>query len=323
MGSIGAEIVRKALTETPHVDSRTLAKQLYGKHKLIWNSVETVRNCIRRIRGAHGPESRKLANRIPRIEIPKADDPGWKTHELPSGIKRWLIISDIHAPYHSKKALGLALEYGRHEGCDGVLILGDLIDFYQLSRFDRDPEVRGVKGEVDITKRVLDSIEKVGAKQIIFKQGNHDARLPKYLMQHCPDIYGTVKELCTLQSILGLAQRGIPCIHDKHTLWHRELTLIHGHEGGQALMSPVNPARGLFMKYKDNTLGAHSHQTSEHTESTMRGVDISCYSIGCLCNLRPLYRPIGNKWNHGFAVLNTGPAWSVENKKIIRERKIT
>ena len=67
-------------------------------------------------------------------------------------------------------------------------------------------------------------------------------------------------------------------------------------------MSSVNPARGLFLQSKAVALAAHSHQTSTHNEPDLRGRLITCWSMGCACQLAARYRPI-TKWNHGFVVV--------------------
>lgn len=320
----GRQLVREALDRNPDVETKTLANQLFAKHQKVWPNPEAARMCVRVVRGAMGKASRQEATH-PRqpIQIPKADESSWKVHELPPGIKKWLVINDLHVPYHSPRSLGLALEFGRSEGCDGVLINGDFLDFYQLSRFEKDPRKRDAAGEIDRGKRILDAIEKVGAKKIIYKGGNHCARLPKYLMQRCPELFEVIDIYCNMETILDLERRGIEYIPDMHPIRHRELTAVHGHEWGSGVFNPVNPARGAFLRSLDNVLVAHSHRTSDHTETTIRDVMVSCWSVGCLCELHPNYRALGNRWNHGFAVLNTGPQWSVENHRIVNERKIT
>ena len=49
------------------------------------------------------------------------------------------------------------------------------------------------------------------------------------------------------------------------------LNLVHGHEFGGSIFSPVNIARGLFLPGKVSAMQGHNHQTSEHTESNMNG----------------------------------------------------
>jgi hypothetical protein len=82
------------------------------------------------------------------------------------------------------------------------------------------------------------------------------------------------------------------------------MIVMHGHEFGQSVFSPVNSARGLYMKAKANCAVGHHHQTSEHTEKDVNGNVVTTFSIGSLCGLSPDYFPY-NKWNHGFATIET------------------
>jgi hypothetical protein len=55
----------------------------------------------------------------------------------------------------------------------------------------------------------------------------------------------------------------------------------------------------------------------------MAGNVVTTYSIGSLCGLSPEYLPY-NKWNHGFATIETQPDGSYEfrNLKIINGKVI-
>jgi hypothetical protein len=59
-----------------------------------------------------------------------------------------------------------------------------------------------------------------------------------------------------------------------------------------------------------------------HTEPDLDKKVITCWSIGCLCNLFADY-DLYNKWNHGFAVIRTdGESFEVENMRIINGKVI-
>ena len=82
--------------------------------------------------------------------------------------------------------------------------------------------------------------------------------------------------------------------------------------------SPVNPARGLFLKGYECAIESHYHRTSEHTEPTLLDKVITTWSLGCLCDLHPDYAPL-NKWNHGFGLLYIDDkGWKFVNKRIVQ-----
>ena len=57
-----------------------------------------------------------------------------KPFVIPSIYKRLGILSDIHIPYQSNNALAIAFETFLIDKVDSILLNGDIIDFYQLSR---------------------------------------------------------------------------------------------------------------------------------------------------------------------------------------------
>ena len=110
-------------------------------------------------------------------------------------------------------------------------------------------------------------------------------------------------------------------IPDKQLIHAGKLTILHGHELGKSTFSPVNVARGLYTRAKDNAICGHSHQTSHHTEPNINGRVVACWSIGCLSELHPDYAPY-NKYNHGFAHIKVfeDETFEVQNFTIINGR---
>ena len=53
--------------------------------------------------------------------------------------KSLLIIADLHSIFWEKWAVMAAIEDGVKHGCDSVIINGDFMDFYQFSKFSKDP----------------------------------------------------------------------------------------------------------------------------------------------------------------------------------------
>ena len=96
------------------------------------------------------------------------------------------------------------------------------------------------------------------------------------------------------------------------------LNIIHGHEFSSGFFSPVNIARGLFLRGKVSAMQGHNNSSSEHTESDMNGKITTTWSLGCLCELHPAYLPL-NKWNLGCAVVDIdGENFDVRNKRIYK-----
>lgn len=319
----------KLLHEFPHAPSKQLARTLLKRWPGICPSLEAARTAVRRTRNAQGARNRRhMHDAIERpkeeaeacrksgIGIPLPEPNPWRWHELPKGPKLWLIIADLHVPYHDKTAIEIALRFARKRKTDGLLILGDLADNYQISPWVRDPSARRFVDEVEIAKTMLDAMQSyLKPKATVWKFSNHEARLERYLWRRAPELYGFQE--FSFEHIMHLAERNITVIPPNDPIRVGRLTLLHGHEWPSGTTTPVNPARTAFLKALACCLVAHQHRTSYHPETTIEETTISCWSIGCLCDCHPQYRPFNN-WNHGCALLDlTGEMWRVENHPIV------
>ena len=301
----------------------TLAKIMYKENLGVFNSVDHARSALRMIEGKTGNKLRGqikdkslyMTEERPKNpwKLPESEETKYEPFVIKA--KKIAVLSDIHIPYHSITALSAGLDFIQAEKPDAILLNGDTIDFYGLSRFMKDPRKRSVAHELQATRDFLDVLSQFGAK-IYFKIGNHEERYENYLMRVAPELLG-VREF-ELKHLLGLDARGIDFISDKRIIKANDLNIVHGHEFGQSIFSPVNVARGLFLRGKVSAMQGHNHSVSEHTESNMNGDIVTTWSLGCLCELNPAYLPI-NKWSHGFGIVElseNGKDFHVRNYRI-------
>ena len=237
--------------------------------------------------------------------------------ELEPKYNNLLVLSDIHIPFHSNMALKTALRYGRDKEVNTVILNGDIIDAYAVSRFERDPVFRNMTKELEIGRDFLRHLRDYFGKnvRIIYKVGNHDARLTKYLWDNVPEMAGNPD--LDLENLLRLKDFNIEFADSKQIIRAGRLNIIHGHEllgGGGG----INHARGILLKVFSHVLFGHFHRTQSYTQRTIDGSVIGSYAAGCLCNLTPEYMPINN-WSLGFATVQTGAEghYRVHNKTIV------
>ncbi len=76
------------------------------------------------------------------LDLPPSQESNYKPFKLPVNHNNILLLSDIHVPYHNIQALTLALKYGLENEVNTILLNGDIIDFYAISRFEKDPRKR-------------------------------------------------------------------------------------------------------------------------------------------------------------------------------------
>lgn len=328
----GIDLARKLCAEHPDATSMALGRRLYKENKERFLTQEAAYLCVRRARGNQGEQSRKLCKdtkeRRPngtlgwKPECPPSQSEPWLPFELGSDI-RVLSLSDIHVPYHEPKAVEAAVKFGRKWKPSVVLLNGDISDFYSISRWDRDPKKRDLIGECEQVHEMLAWLRKAFPKaRMVYKLGNHEERWDHYIWNKCAELWGL--DALRLQNVLHLDDLGIEMVGDKRPVMiGPHLVGLHGHELVRGLTSPVNQARGLFMRTLTSALAGHGHTTSTHVQGNMLGKEIACWSQGCLCDLHPLYMPI-NTHNHGFAAVDVDKIgeFNLSNYRISADWKV-
>ena len=298
-----------------------LARIMYSENKLSFKHLEDARNFLRRIEGKSG-KGIKITHPAPErprnpYALPTSDEREYLPFEI-KGHKRVAIFSDIHVPFHSIDCITSAIDFCKKEKPDALLLNGDTIDFFRLSRFIKDPRKRSFKQELDTFRALIDVFKKELDCKIIFKLGNHEERYEHFLFEKAKELVGV--EEFEFENIIKARASDIDVVSDKRVIKLNDLFDIHGHEYVGGISAPVNPARGLFLRGKVSCIQGHNHQTSEHTEPTMSGKMITTWSLGCMCELHPPYMPL-NRWNHGFAIVeldSNGVDYEVRNKRILK-----
>jgi len=309
--------------------ARIIAKEHYGVDELnplYKKTVEALRLVIYRLGGSVGekkyPKIIEIKKSTPleglqKLKALKTKAIRLKNLTLPQGL--YYLLMDIHIPLHNEDALEVALKHIAKDKrkIEGIILNGDIVDQYTTSRWNKQRTDFTLQDELDAGREFLGILRTMFPKtRIIYKHGNHEERLFKYILSKAPELQ--IEEL-TLGNLLWFDKFKIEEI-EKGIIKAGKLNILHGHEFGESVFSPVNPARGVFLRAKSSTLVGHYHQISEHIEGNINGDVIGCYSVGSLCDLSPEYRPYAyTKWQHGFAevLIMNGGKFRVKNYKII------
>jgi predicted phosphodiesterase len=199
-----------------------------------------------------------------------------------------------------------------------IVILGDLIDNHKVSRFESDPKKRSVKQEFDATKQFLVTLRQIFPNaEIYWVKGNHCVRWEKFLLQKVQEIWED--PYFHLEERLRLNEERIHLVDDKVLMKAGKLNLTHGHHIFKGIFSPVSPARGAWVKAKQNIIVGHLHRSSHHVETDINGETTASWSLGCLCSKFPDYQPLVSNSQHGFAhvIVESNGDFSVKNYTII------
>ncbi len=321
------KLVTDALSEFPDADNRTLARLLYDRHVGEFPTLEAARTSVRYYRGNNGEASRKTSRNN---DLHRENGKAGQKFNFPAGLKQrkrmmhlkepgnYLILSDVHVPYHSEVALEAALRYGIDAGCKHLVLNGDFLDFYKLSRWSQDPRYRNVSEEIATGREILSELEKhfKGSDSVkVYKVGNHEDRYEQFLYAKAAALVGV--DQFQLKKILPIDPKTWKFVESKQLYKIGKLLMLHGHEVGRGMFDPVNIARGMWLRLQQTAMVGHWHRTSTHVETTgVKEAVNPSYSIGCLCDLAPDYAPV-NKWNAGFAIVKLDVSGNYQVRNLI------
>ena len=197
------------------------------------------------------------------------------------------VINDVHVPYHDKTAIALACKVLAWWRPEVIVYNGDLLDFYDLSRYDKNPGRQyRLQDEIDMfhTDVVAPINHAVGKRcRKIFLPGNHEARLQKFLMAH-PELF-SLRDL-ELRNVLKLSNYDIE--YAAYSVQFGDvLEVSHG--------TRVNKWAGMSAKaeqelrrYSMSTITGHVHRSG--TFKTKVGNEWKTgQESPCLCTLKPEY----------------------------------
>lgn len=107
--------------------------------------------------------------------------------------RKVFVIGDTHFPFHCKKAYAKMLKVIRKEKPDVVIQIGDLLDWYCASKYPKSLNVgtplEEIKLGVKLATKMWEDIKKIVPRAECHQLlGNHDARMPKRIMEKLPEL---------------------------------------------------------------------------------------------------------------------------------------
>jgi predicted phosphodiesterase len=222
-------------------------------------------------------------------------------------VRKVLLMSDLHIPYHDTKAVTLALKVADHVQPDQIIIVGDGIDFHGLSRFTKDPGVEEMLvDEISEMREFLASLRKRFPKtELIYILGNHENRLVKYIQEQAPALYGVV----TFRQLLDLDTlhiKDVPYGPDQmYKIPGCDLLVRH-----ENITGGVHSAHATVTKAMRSVVFGHTHRIQESQIVSIDDHNHRGINIGCLCDKHsPVMSYVKNHWQWalGFGVATIMP----------------
>lgn len=212
--------------------------------------------------------------------------------------EKCLLVPDIHAPFQDELAISALLSFSKWFKPDKVFILGDLVDFYAISSFTKDPE-RALKlqDEIDMAYQIIKQIRNANPKaDITLLRGNHEHRLQKYLWSEAKELAG-LRDL-SIDSLLRLRSINIK-YEENGRLVYRGIVIKHG---DVVRKFACYSAKGEFEKTGMSGISCHTHRAGVYYHTNQSG-SYAWLECGCLCRLDAEYlNGETPNWEQGFGV---------------------
>lgn len=228
-------------------------------------------------------------------------------------LKKILIIPDLHAPYHDKKAWQLLLTVGRELKPDVIITQGDFADFYSVSSHSKDAgRLDKFEDEIKSVNECLSQLDSLKAKEKHFIAGNHEDRLQRYLNDKAPELNGLV----SVPLLFNLKKRGWKYTPYKESASVGKLNATH--DVGSAGKSAIFQALSTF---QHNIIQGHTHRISFFVEGNAKGTAHVGASFGWLGDKNKvdyMHRvKVNRDWAHGFGVAHMEPNGNVHIQPIV------
>lgn len=227
---------------------------------------------------------------------------------------RFVILGDLHAPWHHKKAITWALEIIKAEKPDYVIQVGDAFDFFSLSRFPKaSNQIRMTPGqELAEARQTLEElwahIQRISKRsKCIQLLGNHEDRLNKRIIEAMPELVDT--EIVQTRKFFQF--KGVKTIDDvREEFVLHNICFMHGYRsklGDHAKHNQMNTVCGhshrggtVFLKSRDSRywelnagfLGDPAAKALSYTRQRWNGFTLG---LGMIDALGPRFIPYGGK----------------------------
>lgn len=327
---IATEYVKKyvdlALKHNRSYSKREIGKIMFLENPDLFKDEEDGRLFIRNATNCHGEDVKKhrdTKEMFALISSPISENQDTSPFTFPTSVNKILAIADLHDRFYNKRAFEIAVNRAVADGCNGVLIDGDLFDFYQHSKFDKTPRINSLMGVEDIKEWAVDILELLQNLfgYVVIKKGNHDYHRERRIMQLAMSM-PELESYASFEDFIAFNGSNVKVVSETNHVKIGKLNAIHGHEyyGGGGIHVAYNRLNKAF----DNVMSAHSHKAQSVIRVDINGNIFGSWSLSCMCGLNPRFCP-KNDWTNGFARINTfdGGDFEVQNMVIYGDRVFT
>lgn len=213
-------------------------------------------------------------------------------------MKLAIVIPDIHVPYEDTAALRVLCSVIKALQPAYLIVLGDSLDFYQLSKFDKDP-LRKTTVSSDVTefRKILHKLDAACTLKTekIFLEGNHENRLQKWIWSNATELGSMIP---SLESYCGFKSLGWRYFKYGKFFQLGPVLYMHGDRCG------MNVSMNMIRKYGCSVVHGHDHGAAIRyfANAVDRMWAMNCGHLSDMAQQEYLYGGVAD-WTTGFGLV--------------------
>jgi hypothetical protein len=223
---------------------------------------------------------------------------------------RAVLFGDVHIGYEDQRAIKILLSVLGDFEPHVIACVGDLLDCYKLSRFDKDPtRLESLQDEINRARALLHQVAQVvpDAKRVLY-EGNHEDRLRRTIWRLAEQNKVLVelddfREAMTWPQLLRLGEIGwdfVPYLGPTQGRYELLPKFIVKH-GTLIRKWAAWTAKAEHDMYGKSGASGHTHRLAMYMQRDHNGNHV-WVETGCLCRLDPDYVAEPN-WQQGFVCI--------------------
>ena len=235
----------------------------------------------------------------------------YEKYQPDGSMKKMIFAGDFHDVDTDLFCLEVFIDTCKVEQPDIIVLLGDVYDLYEFSRFDIDPRKTNLTGRMAfVRERIFARLRNACPNaQIDFIIGNHEFRLLRHMASKTPFMANLMELMnASLPVLFGLDRYQINLVSKGNTSaffvkeikdemkknWKKYFDCIVANHAG-------------YENFGMTTISAHTHKPKMETISDVDRGPVNKVTIGPMCKLDADYTDSKTDWQNSFAIAYVDP----------------
>lgn len=219
---------------------------------------------------------------------------------LREGMRTIAVVGDYHYPFQDKRTVAIVDEFLAELQPNYLIYNGDLCDFYQVSKFSKDPARLGhLQRDINLVKRMFTKHELILPNTVrIMLGGTHEFRFEKFLWSKAAELSSLA--CLTIPELYQLREHNIKYIpFEQGLLINKVFLILHGEI---VSIHSAYTAKRQFERNGGCGLCNHTHRGGSFYKRDRFGT-WGWWENFCVCSLNPDWIRNPN-WQQGFSLIH-------------------